>query len=226
MIRSHLAPAAALTLAAVLTLTSTSAAQAQATTVQLPTFNVFTTTTTVSVPDRGGVLLGGVKRGAEGSNSFGVPGALGPPFKNRGIGSERSASMMSVHVTIHDLHLMDEDILARTNYVMRPDYEAQAARQLASAQAGSAGLPSGSLADLRAQREIEKFAVEREAATAFEKGLKAEDAGKPAVAKIHYTMALKRASSPELKSEIEKRLAGLSNSSAPGREPRIARTSE
>jgi hypothetical protein len=215
MTRSHLA------LAVAITLVSTSMAQAQATTVQLPTFNVFTTTTTVSVPDRGGVLLGGVNRGAQGSNEFGTPLS---PLKNRGIGQERSAATMSVHVTIHDMHLMDEEILARANYVMRPNYAGIAAGQLAAAQAGSAGLPTGSLADLKAQREIEKFAVEREAAAAFEKGLKAEDAGKPAVAKIHYQMALKRATSAELKTEIEKRLAGLSAS--PSRDPRIARSSE
>lgn len=201
-------------------LTGVAHAQNGATTVQLPTFGIFTTTTTVSVPDRGGVLLGGVKRGAQGSNEFGTPLL---PFRNRGIGQERSAAMMSVHVTIHDLHLMDEDILARANYVMRPDYEAQAARQLAAAQAGSTGLTSGSLAEIRAQREIEKYAIEREAAEAFEKGLKAEDAGKPAVAKIHYQMALKRATSPELKSEIEQRLAGLSGSRS---ESRVARRSE
>ena len=43
------------------------------TTVQLPTFNFVTVTTTVSVPDGGTVLLGGIKRLSEGRNERGVP---------------------------------------------------------------------------------------------------------------------------------------------------------
>ncbi len=42
-------------------------------TVQLPTFSFVTVTTTVSVPDGGTVLLGGIKRLSEGRNEFGVP---------------------------------------------------------------------------------------------------------------------------------------------------------
>ena len=42
-------------------------------TVQLPTFSFTTVTTTVSVPDGGTVLLGGIKRLSEGRNEFGVP---------------------------------------------------------------------------------------------------------------------------------------------------------
>ena len=40
---------------------------------QLPTFSFVTVTTTVSVPDGGTVLLGGIKRLSEGRNEFGVP---------------------------------------------------------------------------------------------------------------------------------------------------------
>ena len=43
------------------------------TTVQLPTFQVISVSTTVSVPDGGTVLLGGIKRLQEGRNEFGVP---------------------------------------------------------------------------------------------------------------------------------------------------------
>ena len=45
----------------------------QGTTVQLPTFSFTTVTTTVSVPDGGTVLLGGIKRLSEGRNEVGVP---------------------------------------------------------------------------------------------------------------------------------------------------------
>ena len=80
------------------------------TTVQLPTYSYFTTRTTVSVPDRGSVYLGGVKRAASGRNEFGAPLV---PFGNRSIGSERSATGASVSVYIHDFEAMDEYLLSQ-----------------------------------------------------------------------------------------------------------------
>jgi general secretion pathway protein D len=71
------------------------------TTVQLPTFSFTTVTTTVSVPDGGTVLLGGIKRMNEGRNEFGVPLLSKVPyvnrlFKNVGIGHETQSLMMMV----------------------------------------------------------------------------------------------------------------------------------
>jgi general secretion pathway protein D len=71
------------------------------TTVQLPTFSFVTVTTTVSVPDGGTVLLGGIKRLSEGRNEFGVPILNKIPyinrlFKNVGIGRETQTLMMMV----------------------------------------------------------------------------------------------------------------------------------
>ena len=71
------------------------------TTVQLPTFSFVTVTTTVSVPDGGTVLLGGIKRLSEGRNEFGVPILNKMPyinrlFKNVGIGRETQSLMMMV----------------------------------------------------------------------------------------------------------------------------------
>ena len=73
----------------------------QGTTVQLPTFSFITVTTTVSVPDGGTVLLGGIKRLSEGRNEFGVPMLNKIPyinrlFKNVGIGRETQSLMMMV----------------------------------------------------------------------------------------------------------------------------------
>ena len=70
-------------------------------TVQLPTFSFVTVTTTVSVPDGGTVLLGGIKRLSEGRNEFGVPILSKVPyinrlFKNVGIGRETQSLMMMV----------------------------------------------------------------------------------------------------------------------------------
>jgi general secretion pathway protein D len=71
------------------------------TTVQLPTFAFTTVTTTVSVPDGGTVLLGGIKRLREGRSEFGVPILNKVPyisrlFKNVGIGREAQSLMMMV----------------------------------------------------------------------------------------------------------------------------------
>jgi general secretion pathway protein D len=70
-------------------------------TVQLPTFSYVTVTTTVSVPDGGTVLLGGIKALSEGRNEFGVPildkvPYLNRLFKNVGIGRDTSSLMMMV----------------------------------------------------------------------------------------------------------------------------------
>src|SRR5262245_28550000 len=83
-------------------------AQPQApTTVQLPTFSVFTVQTTVSVPDSGGALLGGINRGASGSASRGFG-----PLRNRALGSSRVASGVSVSATILDQDEIDRAVLA------------------------------------------------------------------------------------------------------------------
>ena len=71
------------------------------TTVQLPTFQFVSVTTTVSVPDGGTVLLGGIKRLSEGRNEFGVPLLSKVPYINRlfrnvGIGRETDSLMMMV----------------------------------------------------------------------------------------------------------------------------------
>ena len=50
---------------------------------QLPTFQVISVSTTVSVPDGGTVLLGGIKRLREGRNEFGVPLLSKVPYVDR-----------------------------------------------------------------------------------------------------------------------------------------------
>ena len=73
----------------------------EGTTVQLPTFNFTTVSTTVSVPDGGTVLLGGIKRLSEGRNERGLPMLSKIPyinrlFKNVGIGRDTQSLMMMV----------------------------------------------------------------------------------------------------------------------------------
>ncbi|MEQ8788577.1 MAG: hypothetical protein RIC55_19865 [Pirellulaceae bacterium] len=71
------------------------------TTVQLPTFSFTTVTTTVSVPDGGTVLLGGIKRLSEGRTERSVPLLGKLPYINRlfrnvGIGRTTQSLMMMV----------------------------------------------------------------------------------------------------------------------------------
>jgi general secretion pathway protein D len=73
----------------------------EGTTVQLPQFSIVSVGTTVSVPDGGTVLLGGVKRLSEGRNEQGVPILSKLPYINRlfrnvGIGRTTSSLMMMV----------------------------------------------------------------------------------------------------------------------------------
>jgi general secretion pathway protein D len=73
----------------------------EGTTVQLPTFSFTTVTTTVSVPDGGTILLGGIKRLSEGRLERGLPLMSKIPYVNRlfrnvGIGRETESLMMMV----------------------------------------------------------------------------------------------------------------------------------
>jgi general secretion pathway protein D len=79
------------------------------TTVQLPTFQIITVATTVSVPDGGTVLMGGIKRLNEGRNEAGVPLLSKVPyvdrlFRNVGIGRTTDSLMMMVtpHIIIQE----------------------------------------------------------------------------------------------------------------------------
>lgn len=70
-------------------------------TVQLPSFSFVSVVTTVSVPDGGTVLLGGIKRLNEGRTEFGVPLLSKVPYINRlfrnvAIGRETESLMMMV----------------------------------------------------------------------------------------------------------------------------------
>ncbi|HEY4312798.1 MAG TPA: hypothetical protein VGN12_25330 [Pirellulales bacterium] len=81
--------------------TTSTVTTSEGTTVQLPTFSFVSVSTTVSVPDGGTVLLGGVKRLSEGRNEFGVPILNKLPyinrlFQNSAIGRQTESLMMMV----------------------------------------------------------------------------------------------------------------------------------
>ena len=83
------------------TVTNGGSRTVEGTTVQLPTFAFTSVITTVSVPDGGTVLLGGIKRLREGRNERGVPMLSKVPyisrlFRNVGIGRDAQSLMMMV----------------------------------------------------------------------------------------------------------------------------------
>ena len=72
------------------------------TTIQQPEFRFTTVTTTVSVPDGGTVLMGGIKRMREGRNEFGVPILSKIPYVNRlfkNVGIARTTQSLMLMVT-------------------------------------------------------------------------------------------------------------------------------
>ena len=92
------------------------AAAVQGQAVQQPVFQAFTTNTTVTVPDQGSALLGGVDRAQQGSVSRGVPilgklPGVGRLFNNRAIGQDFSSSRNHVRAQIIDLNEMDRALL-------------------------------------------------------------------------------------------------------------------
>ncbi len=85
--------------------------------ISLPTVRTFNVNTTVMVPDGGQMLLGGVKRGAYGSVTRGLPGLSNLPgasrlFKNRGIGQQIGSSTASVTARIIIAREQEESLLA------------------------------------------------------------------------------------------------------------------
>ncbi len=202
-------------------------AQRPGTTVQLPTFSSFSVGTTVSVPDRGSVYLGGIKRASTGRNEFRVPLLPFRPFRNTGIGRELSASSVHVTATIHDFEAMDEFLLSQPTAYARslrsPPVGAAAAwaktlrrRDPAygtswkvSGAAEPRGASAMSVAEARAQRLRQQDLRAAEAVEFFERGRNAEMAGKSGAAKVYYQMAARRATG-QLSQQVVARLEMLS----------------
>lgn len=89
-----------------------------------------------------------------------------------------------------------------------------AGRKLASAQASSAGRAAPSVAEARRLHQLEQAAQENEARALLERGLTAEEGGKPKLAKIYYNMAIKRAEG-KLRGQVQARLDALRSPPAP-----------
>ncbi len=191
----------------------------QAAAVQLPTYSFFSVDTTVSVPDSGSVLLGGVSRGQDGQNEFGTPIL---PFRNQSISSSRSASSARVTVTVHDFAAMDEALLGEPassfaeHHRSGPaggDFPRHSPAELAGnwlpngSQASGAD-PAATVADLVARRVAIRQTRADDAEKFFARARQAETDGKTSVARVYYQMAARRASGA-LKEQALARLQGL-----------------
>jgi hypothetical protein len=174
--------------------------------VQLPTFSYNTVNTTVSVPDGGTALLGGIKRFSEGRVERGVPGLSKLPganrlFGSRGIGSSRSSSMMTVTPRII---ILEEEEYRQTGVVSdallarRPDLAADGQAGLARGRApgNTAREPRPELTDEELRRRTQWAQQKRydEAIIYFARAQDALTRGKGSVAKVYYEMAARRTS--------------------------------
>lgn len=84
--------------------------------VQLPHIQNFGVGSTIVVPDGGSAYLGGIKYGASGMNSRGVPlfsalPGLNRLGANRSIGSSVGGGSTTVHVQILDMEELDRQVL-------------------------------------------------------------------------------------------------------------------
>jgi Flp pilus assembly secretin CpaC len=193
--------------------------------VQLPTFEYFTVNTTVSVPDGGTTLLGGVNGYAAGRDSAGVPmlGKLpfaGRPFGNRAIGTNLTAS--NVTATARIIILEEEE--AKLGLTGSPSLAADAlsaverradflTRNVARTSPPDVGNPrpaQPSAEEIQRRNALASRQRAQEAAHFFDKGNHAFASGKENVAKIYYRMAATRADG-ELKDQILARLYAVSN---------------
>lgn len=204
--------------------------------VQLPTFRYSTVNTTVSVPDRGAVHLGGVNRAATASTSRGVPllgkvPGLGPLTRNRGISRTTSATSMSVHATIIDHAELDRQVLAEAarrrlasgvriadpSLARRADFLSRnVGRNISSFEApGTHSIAdrAPSVEDIRRRNESAQTKRNNEAASYYAKGQSAFANGKRGAAKVYFNMAARRASGA-LKSQVDDALADLSGVAA------------
>jgi len=200
--------------------------------VQLPTFRFSTVQTTVSVPDRGAMHLGGVGRSAAASNSRGVPllgkvPGLSRVGRSRGISRTTGASSTSVHATIIDHAELDRKVLAeaarrrgagsglmvdrsaerRADFLSR--HVGRTTPELATPGGRSVAEKSPSVEEIRRRNKAARSARDEEAVTFFEKGRAALANGRRGAARVYFNMAARRANG-ELKLQVEDALARLS----------------
>jgi len=173
-------------------------------TVQLPTYQTFTTGGTVWVPDGGAAVLGGLGRRAVADRQFGAP--LGLPTARAGA-RRQSAVVGQVTATVHDLSAGEPlELRGPSDRASVADSQRTG---WAAARESSAARPAPSVAEARRLREADRAARQGKAQESFERGRAAEKAGKKGAAKIFYQTALAEARGP-LARRIQEHLDALS----------------
>lgn len=144
--------------------------------VQQPVIENFSVGTTVSVPDRGSALLGGVGSAASSRT------ITGPLRSGTSLGLTRQASTASVHVYIHDFEAMDAALLNSAEPAPASRIDPRIARRLQPREMAVVKSETSAGPSESAIREAERLAEQ------------AERRGKPAVAKLHWQRAAKHGS--------------------------------
>lgn len=162
--------------------------------IQQPIVQQFSTGTTVSVPDRGRALFGGVSSGATRSKRYGVfP-------RGSSYGQEFQSSASSVGVYIHDFEAMDRLLLnsapSTTKRTRRPFQKNHShwKQQLLTQHARAADSKSFSSSFGKSQKSSSTLnqITQSKAERFFELGQKAEKKHATSnIAKLHYHMAAK-----------------------------------
>lgn len=201
------------------------------TTVQLPSFRTFSTTTSVLVPDRGSVYAGGVSRGYSSSSRRGTPLL---PGGSRAISHGGSTSGVRIHAHIHDMAEMDEAVLQRWDEMKGAARSRNASNATTTVgprsiawQQSENGISSAQLTAMQQQHALPKVSTVRKQLAAqaaeealanakraerdFLSGRRLEQKGKLDAARLVYGNALKRAEG-ELKQQVAMRLATLNQS--------------
>ena len=190
--------------------------------VQLPTYSFFGINTTVSVPDRGSVYLGGVNRAQSGLNEARSPLLPFAPFRNRGLSTGASAAGASASVYIHDFEAMDPYLRGQASSgpaLASGDGVAGAKRSVPQRSTTSSRPLVLSPAELARQQPLAPVDPQQEAENLFALGTEAQSQGNLGAAKVFYEMAARRATG-ELRTQILARLEVVS----PSRQvPRVAR---
>ena len=195
--------------------------------VQLPTFSFFTVSTTVSVPDRGTVYLGGVKRSRRQSSTRGVPGLsqlphVGRLFKNQGIAASTTSSGAHVTATIIDHSELDHLMLSEAAARRRVPLEVSSGERKASFLSSNVGrrdhtslvMSRGAPTSAKAssQPHIDVASAQREQADRvamyLERAKRAERVGNIGSAQCSYRVVSRRGT-PSQKKHALARLAAI-----------------
>jgi hypothetical protein len=152
--------------------------------VQLPVFHQFSVQTTVTVPDRGGMVLGGVNSAYERASRRG-------PFSplNRSLARGASSSSMGLSATIIDHSEWDRAVLAGGGDKTDPAAAPQGQRLSRMVARTVEGGPPQSLATLRQRTPAERDEAEQLLA----RGLVQEQQGRSSAALASYEAARRKA---------------------------------